>query len=61
MELFLSYIALGVIAGFIAGLLGVGGGLIIVPILIFIFQGDNFIIKYYRVKNADCSYWMLWS
>ena len=42
MELFLSYIALGVIAGFIAGLLGVGGGLIIVPILIFIFQGDNF-------------------
>lgn len=42
MELFFSYIALGVIAGFIAGLLGVGGGLIIVPVLIIIFQSNNF-------------------
>lgn len=42
MELFLSYIALGVIAGFVAGLLGVGGGLIIVPVLILIFKSNSF-------------------
>ena len=42
MELFFSYIGLGIIVGFVAGLLGVGGGLIIVPVLIFIFQSNNF-------------------
>jgi len=42
LELFISYIGLGVIAGFIAGLLGVGGGLIIVPALILIFQSNYF-------------------
>lgn len=42
LELFISYIALGVIAGFVAGLLGVGGGLIIVPALILIFEANDF-------------------
>lgn len=42
MDLFFSYIGLGVVAGFVAGLFGVGGGLIIVPVLILIFQANSF-------------------
>jgi uncharacterized protein len=34
----LSLMATGCFAGFIAGLLGVGGGIIIVPVLFFVFQ-----------------------
>jgi uncharacterized membrane protein YfcA len=37
-SLFAAYIALGLAVGFVAGLLGVGGGLIIVPVLIALFQ-----------------------
>ncbi len=39
---FLIYPALGVVAGLAAGLLGVGGGLIIVPVLIYSFSLLNF-------------------
>ncbi|MEM0910715.1 MAG: sulfite exporter TauE/SafE family protein [Pseudomonadota bacterium] len=35
----LALIATGVVAGILAGLLGVGGGIVIVPILYFLFQG----------------------
>jgi len=37
-SLFAAYIALGLVVGFVAGLLGVGGGLIIVPVLIALFH-----------------------
>ncbi|BCD99333.1 sulfite exporter TauE/SafE family protein [Marinagarivorans cellulosilyticus] len=36
---FLSLVATGMFAGVLAGLLGVGGGIVIVPILFFLFQG----------------------
>jgi uncharacterized membrane protein YfcA len=38
----LLYLVLGAVAGVMAGLLGVGGGLIIVPVLIWIFRGKGF-------------------
>ena len=34
----LALIATGVFAGILAGLLGVGGGIVIVPVLFFLFQ-----------------------
>lgn len=37
----LLYLALGAFAGVMAGLLGVGGGLIIVPVLAWIFRGQH--------------------
>ncbi|HUW50643.1 MAG TPA: sulfite exporter TauE/SafE family protein [Sulfuricella sp.] len=42
MEFWLLYLATGVFAGFLAGLLGVGGGLLIVPVLAFIFAAQHF-------------------
>ena len=40
--IFLLYISLGAIAGLLAGLLGIGGGLIIVPVLILAVQHQGF-------------------
>lgn len=42
MEGLLVYLLLGAIVGIVAGLLGVGGGLIIVPVLIMLFQSYDF-------------------
>lgn len=41
METLLIYLVVGAFVGLIAGLLGVGGGLIIVPVLVFVFQGQG--------------------
>jgi len=35
---FFTLVATGAFAGFLAGLLGVGGGIVIVPVLFFVFQ-----------------------
>jgi uncharacterized membrane protein YfcA len=37
----LSYLSLGVIAGFCAGLFGIGGGLVIVPALVYLLQSQS--------------------
>ncbi|MDH5179652.1 MAG: sulfite exporter TauE/SafE family protein [Gammaproteobacteria bacterium] len=42
MEVYLIYGVLGLFTGVVAGLLGVGGGLIIVPVLVMIFQQQGF-------------------
>lgn len=42
MEWWFVYLLLGAIVGFFAGLLGIGGGLIIVPALTFIFTAQDF-------------------
>ena len=43
---FALYLAAGAVAGFLAGLFGVGGGLIIVPALIFVFAAQQFPAEY---------------
>jgi uncharacterized membrane protein YfcA len=42
MEWYAAYLILGAIAGFLAGLFGVGGGLVLVPVLLFLFDAQNF-------------------
>jgi uncharacterized membrane protein YfcA len=37
-----AYLLLGTVVGFFAGLLGIGGGLIMVPVLTFIFSAQHF-------------------
>lgn len=37
-----SYVALGAFVGFLAGLLGIGGGMIMVPFLLILFQAQGF-------------------
>jgi uncharacterized membrane protein YfcA len=41
MTVWLMYVSLGAFAGILAGLLGVGGGLIIVPVLTFIYTAQH--------------------
>jgi len=40
-EWWLAYLAIGCIVGFLAGLLGIGGGMVMVPILVWIFAAQG--------------------
>jgi uncharacterized membrane protein YfcA len=42
MEWYAAYLILGAIAGFLAGLFGVGGGLVLVPVLLLLFDAQHF-------------------
>lgn len=46
LTIFAMYLALGVVAGILAGLLGIGGGLVIVPMLNFAFQWQNLPVEH---------------
>ena len=42
MEWFISYIFIGLFVGIFAGMLGIGGGTTLVPLLVFAFQAQQF-------------------
>jgi uncharacterized membrane protein YfcA len=42
MEWFLAYLLLGAIAGFLGGMFGIGGGTVLVPILLMLFEAQHF-------------------
>ena len=61
---FLLYLALGACAGVLAGLFGVGGGIIIVPVLVFSFtlQGfDASILTHLAVGTSLATIIFTWS
>jgi len=42
MEWYAAYLILGATAGFLAGLFGIGGGTLLVPVLLFLFDAQHF-------------------
>lgn len=46
MEWYAAYLISGAVAGFLAGLFGVGGGLILVPVLLLMFDAQHFSAEY---------------
>jgi len=53
MEWWLIYLLTGAFVGFFAGLLGIGGGLIIVPVLISAFTAQDFPLDGIRYHTGD--------
>lgn len=46
MEWWWAYLAIGAAVGFLAGLLGIGGGMVLVPILVFVFDAKGFPVEH---------------
>jgi uncharacterized membrane protein YfcA len=42
MDWWAAYLAIGLAVGFLAGLLGIGGGMVMVPMLVFVFNAKGF-------------------
>ena len=42
MEWWLAYLAMGLAVGFFAGMLGIGGGVLLVPLMVFAFSAQHF-------------------
>ena len=42
MQWWLAYLAIGLAVGFFAGLLGIGGGAVMVPLLVIVFTAQGF-------------------
>jgi len=55
MELVLTYGALGIVAGILAGMLGIGGGVLIVPALLFIFAAQGYPAEFIVVSAVATS------
>ena len=46
MEWWWAYLAIGAAVGFLAGLLGIGGGMVLVPMLVFVFTAKGFPVEH---------------
>lgn len=46
MDWWLAYLAIGLFVGFLAGMLGIGGGMTMVPMLVFVFTAKSFPPEY---------------
>jgi len=42
MEWYLAYLVLGALAGFLGGMFGIGGGTVLVPVLLWLFEAQQF-------------------